>query len=132
MTTEEKKQALIDAGVKVRSNASDETIAEMWETHVTESTADYEPEPVEDVVSVEVEDSGPTGAYAPTSPTTCATGPSDIMEAFAQVLKEHGTKQLGPRTPAVYDWADANLPAEEWNKIYAGKRYNGEILQPKA
>lgn len=141
MTTEEKKAALIEAGVKVRSNASDETVAELYLENIVGMvpTVTGDVEPVEDVVSVEVAgfnitevvEASPVFAEKIKGAQAAFKG-GDIMAEFKQILETLGTKQLGARTPAVFEWADSNLPADEWNKIYAGKRYNGEILQPKA
>lgn len=59
MTTDQKKKALQDAGVKLRSNASDETIEELWEEHSEEiENKESETESAE----VEVSDEAPEEA----------------------------------------------------------------------
>jgi hypothetical protein len=131
MTIEDKKQALIDAGGKVRSNASDETVEELYEEHLA-SISEHGPvaaediEPIEDVVSVEV--TSETESALVKVPVARS---GDILTEFARIRATLGTNQEGERTPAVFDWANENLPAEDFNRIYAGKRYKGEIIKAK-
>lgn len=137
MTTDQKKQALIDAGVKVRSNASEETVEELYEEHLV-AIAEHGPivtediEPVEDESS-EVSSAEPEDAMVPIPVPSPSRGRGKAtMADFKKIRDTLGTTSEGTRTPAVFEWADKNLPAAEFNEIYAGKFYNGEIIKAKS
>lgn len=120
MTTDEKKEALIGAGVKLRSNASDEKINEEYAEWVADH-GPVEPELTPDELE-EIED---------VNTPIVETSKASAIEEFQRIHDLHATNQGGVRTPFVYEWANKNLPNDLWNEIYAGKRYNGEILKAR-
>lgn len=95
MTTEEKKAALKEAGIKVRSNASDETIEEMFDERLAET-------------ETETETSAPS---------------SDRIAAFNAFLAANADPMAGDKTPVVVAYARKNLTPEEFNERYAGRKF---------
>lgn len=140
MSIDDKKQALIDEGVKIRSNASDETIEELWQKYACKVVKDDEEtsevssfeNPPTTVITVEEIPDAPQPPVSDLVLRTKRTAPTGTLEAFQKFHELHATNQEGVRTPIVFDWAMENLPVAEWNKIYAGLRYKGEILKPRA
>jgi hypothetical protein len=139
MTTEEKKQALIDAGRKVRSNASDESINELYEEFIAETAV---LDSKEDALSMPegeaamIEEHGPIDDRAEEADaraeieaeavTIEVAGPepapiSDRQAAFNAFLEANQDKMMGDKTPAVVAWARANLTKEEYEARYAGR-----------
>ena len=102
MTTEEKKAALEEAGIKVRSNATDKLIERMY--------AEEFPEPK--VETVEELKAAPAKKAAPAS--------SRMAEFFA-FLEAHADPTFGDKTPVVVAWARANLSPEEFQARYEGR-----------
>ena len=127
MSIDDKKQALIDAGVKVRSNASDETIEKLW----LDGVGPDGEEGVDGAETSEVSSFENPPATVESEPVKSKGGKA-TREDFDKFHALHATNQGGVRTPAVFDWAMENLPVSLWNEIYAGKRYNGEILKARA
>ena len=130
MNTEEKKDALRGAGIKFRSNASAATIDKLYD----ELTSEPEPEeatadPIEEVEP----EPEPEPATEPIKPAKSPASRSkdDMLEEFMRVHEEFATPQQGFRTPEVFEWADANLPADMFNEYYAGKMMNEKRIEPK-
>lgn len=96
MTTEEKKAALEEAGIKVRSNATDALIKRMY----AEEFAEPKVETVE----------RPKAAPA-----------SGRMAEFFAFLEAHADPTFGDKTPVVVAWARANLSPEEFQARYQGR-----------
>jgi hypothetical protein len=109
MSITEKKSALRDAGVKVRSNASNETIDELWEEHVATLGSDDEVETSE-VSSFE----NPPAVAAPKAKPAG-------NEAFEAFLEANQDPWFGDKTPAVVEWARKNLSAEDFAARYDGR-----------
>ncbi len=119
MKTDDKKTALINAGVKVRSNASDETIDELYEEHISsiavlDSKEDALSLPPEEIaVRVEVSSPAPVAGPKPKTKTE--------NKAFDAFLEANQDKMLGDKTPAVVQWARENLSKEEFSARYDGR-----------
>jgi hypothetical protein len=119
MKTDDKKTALINAGVKVRSNASDETIDELYEEHISsiavlDSKEDALSLPPEEI-AVRVEVSSPAPVADPKPKT------KKENKAFDAFLEANQDKMLGDKTPAVVQWARENLSKEEFSARYDGR-----------
>jgi hypothetical protein len=104
MTTNEKKQALLDAGIKLRANASEETVNAAWEEFNNPAP---EPEVVED-----------TPAAPLNPPVATATKTREDINA---IIARLGTNRLGDRTPEVVAWARENLTEDEFEARYGGR-----------
>lgn len=102
MTIEEKKAALEEAEIKVRSNATDKLIERMY----AEEFPDPEVEAVEE----------PKAA----SPKKAAPESGRVAEFYA-FLEAHADPILGDKTPVVVAWARANLSSEEFQARYQGR-----------
>lgn len=130
MTTEEKKAALIEAGRKIRSNASEETIEEAWEEYQAELEADaiLAEEPEEEETS-EVESapiierpevppiSQPVRSTVPERKPGRVLGSPEWHAAFA-ACKSH---KYGVKEPELVEWCRQNMSAEEFSEVYPNK-----------
>ena len=106
-TIEDMKAALIEAGRKIRSNASDESIQiEYVELQTELEAANTPPE--------EVKAPAPEAYQAPIA----STG-----ETIEDVIRRANPK-LGDKDPTVIEWASTNLTADEFDKRYSGRVFS--------
>lgn len=126
MSIDDKKKALIDAGVKVRSNASDETIEELYFEKISE-----EPEVIEETSEVSSFENPPAVMERIEIPAGIDLSPSGVTvepkrakgnDAFNEFLEAHQNPQMGDKTPIVIEWARKNLSAEEFKARYDGRK----------
>lgn len=110
LTIEEKREALKEAGKKIRSNASDETIAAAYaELQDGEPEPEPSPEPVEESPAVET----------PVEPVEKSDTPA--ATTIEEKIAEIGDVSLGDRNPDVIAWARENISKEEFEARYAGR-----------
>lgn len=110
MTIDDKKKALIDAGKKIRSNASEEDIEMAYlELEAEQEAANPAPDgpPVEPEGTSEV-------ASAP------VTSSKDALEA---VLRS-ADPMMGDKDPKVIKWCRENLSDEEYEARYSGRNFD--------
>lgn len=141
MTIEKKRAVLEAAGIKVRANASEETVERLYLEHVSASVeevgepSDYIPEEAPSEVTIsETPPLNPftvVGDVPPprpplNSPVAVQQGPDAIpltptMTEFWRFKAANCDKSLGIKTPIVIEWARHNLPASEYKALYDGK-----------
>ena len=103
-TIEDMKAALLEAGRKIRSNASDESIRIEYVELQTELEAANMPQEEEKAPA-------PEAYQAPVS----STG-----ETIDDVIRRANPK-LGDKDPVVVAWAKANLSQDDFDKRYSGR-----------
>lgn len=113
MTIEYKRAELEAAGIKVRANASDERIEQLYEEHQA-SIAEHGPIATESREPVE---------GAPAKPFSAPSGnhASKRQDDFNAFLAAHGSIAMGDKTPVVVEWARENLSPEEFAARYEGR-----------
>lgn len=135
MSIDDKKKALIDAGVKVRSNANDERIEELYDAQFGKGEDLNEPEGEEGFTGEETSEVSsfenppavveqieiPEGIDLSPSGITVAPKRAKGNDAFNTFLLANQDPQMGDKTPAVIEWARENLSAEEFKARYEGR-----------
>ena len=105
-STEDMKAALIEAGRKIRSNASDETIRIEYLELQAELGADSEPEP----------------EIAP-EPAPVHVPASSGKETFEDIIKT-ADPLAGDKDPKIIAWCKKNLSEAEFEKRYSGRTFS--------
>lgn len=108
LTIEDKREALKEAGKKIRSNASDLTIEEAFaELQGGKPTQELTPEPEKSPVVK--------------SPKKEAKSNTNSAMTLQEKIVEIGDISLGDRNPEVIAWARENISKEEFKARYAGR-----------
>jgi hypothetical protein len=108
LTIEDKREALKEAGKKIRSNASDLTIEEAFaELQGGKPTPEPTPEPEKTPVVK--------------SPKKAVQSNTNSAMTIQEKIAEIGDISLGDRNPEVIAWARENISKEEFKARYAGR-----------
>lgn len=108
LTIEDKREALKEAGKKIRSNASDLTIEEAFaELQGGKPTPEPTPEPEKTPVVK--------------SPKKAVQSNTNSAMTIQEKIVEIGDISLGDRNPEVIAWARENISKEEFKARYAGR-----------
>jgi len=108
LTIEDKREALKEAGKKIRSNASDLTIEEAFaELQGGKPTSEPTPEPEKTPVVK--------------SPKKAVQSNTNSAMTIQEKIAEIGDISLGDRNPEVIAWARENISKEEFKARYAGR-----------
>jgi hypothetical protein len=112
LTIEDKREALKEAGKKIRSNASDLTIEEAFAElqggkPTPEPTLEPTPKPEKTPVVK--------------SPKKAVQSNTNSAMTIQEKIAEIGDISLGDRNPEVIAWARENISKEEFKARYAGR-----------
>lgn len=143
MTIEKKRAVLEAAGIKVRANASEETVDRLYQEHANASGDDGGDDTVPDPeageespAEVTISETPPLNPFTVADeiparsplnqPVAVKKGPDAIpltptMTEFWRFKNAHCDGSLGIKTPVVIEWARRNLPPDEYKALYDGK-----------
>lgn len=130
MTTSEKRKELLARGVKIRLNASDENVEEVWAAHSGEPKAaptaapKEEPTAAPEVAQAPVEDASSPGEPKAVPTVAPHEGRRIDNAAFRAVIAEFGGVS-GDKAPEVIAWARKNLTAKAFEAHYGGRKFEG-------
>lgn len=122
MTTSEKRKELLARGVKIRLNASDENVEEVWAAHSGEPKE--EPAAAPEVAQGPVEDASSPGEPKAVPTVAPHEGRKIDNAAFRAVIAEFGGVS-GDKAPEVIAWARKNLTAKAFEAHYGGRKFEG-------
>lgn len=120
LTIEQKREALIEAGMKIRSNASDATIEAEYSRlgrSEGEPAAGTEIEPATPAAEPEPEPNATIKAAGKPKPETIA----EILDRIREERHRTNSDYLGDREPEVIEWARQNLSEEEFQARYRNR-----------